>query len=134
MGNHWAFVALCALLAGCPTVDLGDTPPDLGTCVPAKGSAYFASDIWPKYINNTKKSCVSSTCHVAGGNGGTLHYDTQPTAIDADYKLTLPQLLCSRPEESPLLTKPEAGMVNHGGGDIFQPTDPEVQIFLSWFM
>jgi hypothetical protein len=134
MGKHWAIGAcFAALCGGCPTVDLGDTPPDIGACVPAKGEAYFESDIWPTYINNTKKSCVSSTCHVPGGNGGTLHYDTSPAALPNDYKLTLPQLNCSRPEESPLLTKPVAGMVGHGGGDIFQMSDPEVQTFLDWF-
>ena len=134
MGKYWAFAACCAALCGCPTVDLGDTPVDIGGCLPKKGEAYFESDIWPKYINNTKKSCVQSGCHVAGGNGGVLHYDTAPTALPADYKLTLPELNCSRPEESKLLTRPLAGEDLHGGGDIFTSlTDPEVVDFLAWF-
>ena len=35
MGNRWVFAAFFAAfgalgLSGCPTVDLGDTPPDIG--------------------------------------------------------------------------------------------------------
>ena len=135
MGNHWAFAACCAALCGCPTVDLGPTPEDISGCAPAKGEAYFESDIWPKYINNSTRSCIDTGCHVPGGNGGTLHFDTNvPAAFADDYRMVLPQLNCQKPDESPLLTYPLAGIQTHGGMDIFQSlNDPAVVTFLAWF-
>jgi hypothetical protein len=51
MGHRWAIAALCVLaLPGCPTVDLGDTPSDIGACNPSGGVDYFISDIEPKYL------------------------------------------------------------------------------------
>src|SRR5213593_3920918 len=59
-------------LAGCPTVDLGDTPTEIGLCNPAGGAAYFQDQIWPKYVvrSGSTTSCAQvGICHVAGGNG-----------------------------------------------------------------
>ena len=50
MGNHWAILACCVALCGCPTVDLGDTPPDIGLCNPAGGIDYFTSTIEPEFL------------------------------------------------------------------------------------
>ena len=61
------FVATCCVLAlaGCPSVDLGDTPSDIGLCNPKQGIAYFESDIWPKYLHPSvpARDCVKSGCH-----------------------------------------------------------------------
>src|SRR5262245_46428931 len=67
MGHHWASAACCVLaLTACPTVDLGDTPSDIGSCNPAKGIDYFKSDIEPKYLQltDTTTGCARNTmCH-----------------------------------------------------------------------
>ena len=125
-------VALTAL-AGCPTVDLGDTPTEIGLCNPAGGVAYFQSQIWPNFIVRAPAttSCAAVGCHVGGGNG--LEFPMQidyPTA----YKRTQIYLNCGTPESSLFLTKPLAGIDPHSGGDLFANiNDPAVQIFLAWF-
>jgi hypothetical protein len=125
--------ACLALLAGCPTVDLGDTPTEIGLCNPAGGEAYFEQQIWPSYVirNNADTSCAKVGCHVGGGTG--LDF---PAQVDyaAAYRRTQLYLNCGSPDASPFLTKPLAGIEPHGGGDIFpNENDPAVQIFLAWF-
>jgi hypothetical protein len=120
-------------LAGCPTVDLGDTPTEIGLCNPAGGVQYFQDQIWPNYVvrTNPAKSCAAVGCHVAGGNG--LDF---PAQIDymASYKRSQIYLNCGTPGASLFLTKPLAGVDAHSGGDIFPDmNDPAVQIFLAWF-
>jgi hypothetical protein len=118
-------------LAGCPTVDLGDTPTEIGLCNPAGGLSYFQDQIWPKYVLNTTKSCAQVSCHVAGGNG--LDYP-MPVDYPTAYRRTQIYLNCGTPAASPFLTKPIAGTDPHAGGDIFAGmTDPTVQVFLDWF-
>jgi len=120
-------------LAGCPTVDLGDTPTEIGLCNPAGGVQYFQDQIWPKYIvrDGGKTSCTTATCHVGGGNG--LDFPS-PVDYPTAYRRTQIYLNCGSPEASQLLTKPLAGIDPHGGDDIFPNlNDPAVQIFLAWF-
>ncbi|HEU4730772.1 MAG TPA: hypothetical protein VFT22_22910 [Kofleriaceae bacterium] len=122
-----------ACLTGCPTVDLGDTPTEIGLCNPAGGLAYFQDQIWPNYVlrNNAATSCAQNGCHVAGGNG--LDF---PAQVDypAAYRRSQLYLNCGTPEASLFLTKPLAGIDAHSGGDIFaSDSDPAVQIFLAWF-
>lgn len=122
-----------AFLAGCPTVDLGDTPTEIGLCNPAGGVQYFQDQIWPQFIVRTdpNQSCAKGGCHVAGGNG--LDFP-MPVDYSAAYKRTQIYLNCGTPDASLLLTKPLAGIDPHGGGDIFPNTnDAAVQIFLAWF-
>ena len=59
MGYHGAMAA-CLVLGthGCPTVDLGDTPSEIGAGNPAKGIDYFTSDIEPKYLKLTDTSDI----------------------------------------------------------------------------
>jgi len=142
MGNHRsrtagiAAIAAClgvTFLAGCPTVDLGDTPTEIGLCNPAGGVQYFQDQIWPKYVvrkmDNT--SCATANCHVAGGNG--LDFP-MPVDYPTAYKRTQIYLNCGNPEASQFLTKPLGGIDPHSGGDIFADmNDPAVQIFLAWF-
>ena len=139
MGSHRSSAvaggAACALLsgllAGCPTVDLGDTPTEIGLCNPTGGEQYFQDQIWPKFVNNPTMSCAQAACHVAGGNG--LDFP-MPVDYPTAYRRTQIYLNCGTPEASPLLTKPLAGLDPHGGGDIFpNDSDPAVQVFLAWF-
>jgi hypothetical protein len=137
MGNHWGIAACVLALSGCPTVDLGDTPSDIGLCNPAKGIAYFQSDIEPKYFKlGTGVGCTKNgtACH-NGAHGLTLTDATDPMATMANYRVSQNPLYmnCGQPGASELLTKPLAGVDGHGGGDIYQPGDPEVQTFLAWF-
>jgi hypothetical protein len=133
----WPAAALVGViglaLTGCPTVDLGDTPTEIGLCNPPGGLAYFQDKIWPSYVirDNGSTSCATVGCHVAGGNG--LDF---PAQVDyaAAYRRTQIYLNCGTPDASPFLTKPLAGIEPHGGGDIFpNQNDPAVQIFLAWF-
>lgn len=118
-------------LTGCPEVDLGDTPTEIGLCNPAGGVQYFQDQIWPKYVMNPTKSCAQNQCHVNGGNG--LDYPG-PVDYAAFYRRTQIYLNCGMPEASPFLTKPLAGTDPHGGGDIFNSdSDAAVMIFLDWF-
>lgn len=122
------------LLAGCPTVDLGDTPTEIGLCNPSGGEQYFQDQIWPQYVvrNNAPNQCNQAKgCHVAGGNG--LDFP-DPVDYPTAYKRVQLYLNCGTPSASPFLTKPLAGIDAHGGGDIFASlSDPAVQVFLDWF-
>ena len=121
-----------ALLGGCPTVDLGDQPPDPEQCRP--DMQYFHDHIWPEYLApaDTAKSCVAKTgCHA---DSTAYRLVTSPVDDTANYQATSRFLNCSTPEASLLLTKPLVGGDPHGGGDIFASTsDPAVQVFLKWF-
>lgn len=132
-----AWAALPALaLAGCPSVDLGDSPPDIGLCNPAKGEAFFESDVWPKYLNDTAaptKQCTKGGCHNQTGVSA-LRFTTDPVDLPANYKASLVDLNCGDPAASLLLVKPLAGTEPHGGGDIYPDvSDPAVVTFLDWF-
>jgi len=130
------------LLAGCPTVDLGDTPPDIPLCTPMKGFDYFVSDVWPKYITNTKKNCLSAmpgACHA--NTGGLMVLSTQMPDT-ANYEKVRGELSCTFPTASKLFTKP-CGIDPHFGNQgtpIFScggcpgtPCDAEVVDMLAWF-
>jgi hypothetical protein len=136
MGNHQAFAVLCALALGaCPTVDLGDTPAEIGACNPAKGIDYFKSDIEPKFFKlaDTTNGCArSGSCHDQA-HGLTLDR-TVPIDDAANYKVSQGYLNCGQPQASLILTKPLAGIEGHGGGDIYPNlSDPAVVTFLQWF-
>lgn len=133
----WPPALAVLLLAGCPTVDLGDTPSEIGKCNPAGGVDYFTDVIWPQYVrpDNTTNGCTKAGgCHnEAGGNG--LSFQTQGTIdFNFNYRQAQQYLKCGQPMTSEFLTAPLAGIDAHGGMDIFQPGDPEVQLFLDWFM
>lgn len=127
-------VAFCTLaLAGCPTVDLGDTPPDIGACNPNGGLTYFTNTLWPQYLHPAgAKDCAQSAgCHL-NAHGLTLS-TAQPIDYAGNMKIAAEYLNCGTPEASELLTKPLAGVDGHGGGDLFTTSDPEYQVFLAWF-
>ena len=56
-----ASCVLLAALAGCPTVDLGDTPTDIGLCNPPGGVEYFQERIWPEFVRpGNANSCTKA--------------------------------------------------------------------------
>ena len=138
-GTSWlvlaVVLALVLAVTGCPTVDLGDTPEDIGLCNPRGGLPYFQDVIWPRYVRHgTPNACTNSGgCHVFGA-GNLLGYKVTPSIdFPANYRATLIHLDCGTPMMSKFLTKPLAGIDGHAGSDLFQPDSPEVQLFLDWF-
>ncbi len=131
LGLIWALT----LLGGCPTVDLGDQPPDPEQCRP--DMQYFHDHIWPEYLSpaDTTKSCVANAgCHQASSGRSALRLQTDPVDDLQNYQVVTRFLNCSTPEASLLLSKPLKGGDPHGGGDIFPATtDPAVVVFLAWF-
>lgn len=137
MGTRGLFATtvLGGLLAGCPTVDLGDTPTDIGLCNPVKGLDYFETMIWPEFIKpmDTTRGCTKAgACHNEAG-GNALNFRTQPVDFPFNFRQTQIYLNCGQPDLSALLTRPLAGVDAHGGGDLIQPGDPSVEIFRAWF-
>ncbi len=136
MGLHRAFVACalvaCGALAGCPTVDLGDTPPDPGVCNPSGGIDYFTTMIWPNYltVSGSKNCAQSSGCHLMAH--GLALDPGPPVDYAAMYRLSQQYLNCGTPTASQLYTKP-TNFDGHGGGQIFTASDPQATVFLNWF-
>ena len=60
-------------------------------------------------------SCMDSTCHLAGGNGGRFTLSATDPAADMQAVTTLADL--GNPHSSPVLMKP-AEEVTHGGGRV----------------
>jgi hypothetical protein len=137
MGTSRALRVCCLFaLAGCPTVDLGEEPPDIGACIPNGGMDYFQNTIWPVVLHpaDATKDCAKSGCHQAPGGAGGLGFSTNvPADFVEDYQAAQHELNCTTPTASLLLTKPLAGVDGHGGGDIFTMSDPQYQAFLNWF-
>jgi len=146
MGSHrskaasWGLAcASIALLAGCPTVDLGDTPSDIGLCNPPGGIDYFTTEVWPKFVRpaDTTNGCTKAGgCHnEAGGNALGFRGGVNPTTTEFsfNYRQTQIYLNCGNPEASPLLTKPLSSMDPHGGGNLIQPGSEPETVFLMWF-
>ncbi len=128
--------ASAVLLGACPTVDLGETPPDTGQCRPDR--QYFEDVIWPEYIAPAAAaaSCVAAGgCHEASTGRSAFRVDgIEPIDLSANYDVVTRFLNCGTPSASPLLTKPLAGIEGHGGGDIFATSgDPAVVAFEAWF-
>lgn len=120
---------------GCPTLDLGEPPPDPGTCRP--DPAYYRDVIWPEYIApaDANLSCVSASgCHDASNGRSSFRVSTaDPVDHPANYQIVTRFLNCGSPESSPMLTKPIGGLDSHGGGDLFTSGSNAEQVFLSWF-
>lgn len=131
-----AFLAVAGLigLAGCPTVDLGDTPADIGSCRPSR--QYFDTVIWPMYLANpdASKSCTSmGGCHDLSNNPRSgMRLATTPVDLAANYRTVTRHLNCTDPAASDLVAYPEQFLPHPVM--ILTPTDPLVtQVFLPWF-
>ena len=134
MGNR-AVIVLVALLAGCPTVDLGDTPTDIGLCNPPGGVEYFEAEIWPNFVRPTDaaKACTKAGgCHNEAG-GNALSFRTNPVDVTFNYRQAQVFLNCGTPEASLLLTKPLDSREPHSGGNLVTDSDPAYATFLAWF-
>ncbi len=130
-----AYALALSLLTGCPTVDLGDTPSDIGLCNPPGGMTYFQTKLWPEFVRPTDpvKACTKAgSCHSETG-GNALSFKTMPVDFAFNYRQTQIYLNCGTPMASELLTKPLSGVDPHGGSDLFAPGDPGVAVFLDWF-
>lgn len=129
-----ALTALAAL-PGCPTVDLGDTPADIGSCRPDRD--YFEQVIWPMYIApaDEAKSCIAQIgCHndSLGARSGMHLKTTMPIDYTTNYRTVSRHLNCSDPSASDMLTYPTQ-LLPHPVM-LFGASDPEVtQVFLPWF-
>jgi len=62
-------------------------------------------------------SCMNSSCHLVGGNGG--RFTLSPTDFSADQQVVQTLSDLGNPPDSPVLIKP-AEEVTHGGGHVFQ--------------
>lgn len=130
-------VCAVALLAACPTVDLGEEPATPGSCRP--DPAYFQDTVWPEFIEgggDMARSCVAASgCHDGNNNGrSSLRFETsEPINFQQNYDIFTRFLNCATPEASTALTKPESGVEPHGGGDLFDASSPAVDTFLQWF-
>lgn len=128
-------IALAATASGCPTVDLGDSPPNPGTCRP--DPLYYRDVIWPEYLAPTDpvRTCVGqSGCHDSLDGRSAFRVNTaEPIDHDSNYQITIRFLNCGSPDTSALYTKPVAGVDSHGGGDIFTGGSNTELVFLDWF-
>jgi hypothetical protein len=124
-----------SVLGGCPTVDLGDVPPDPGSCRP--DPAYFEAVLWPEYIDTADPalSCVAADgCHDRNNGRSALRLNTDlPIDFAENYNIVTRFLNCATPESSALFTKPLAGVEGHGGDDMFNEGSPSAMVFLEWF-
>jgi len=130
-----AVIAGAAIAAGCPTVDLGETPVSPGSCRP--DPAYYRDVMWPEFFDppDAARSCVAEGgCHRLEDGRSALRLDTgDPVDHNRNYDVVTRFLNCGAPEASSALTKPLGGVDPHGGGDLFgRGEDPEVT-FLQWF-
>lgn len=134
VNSSLGFAVALAMLAGCPTVDLGDVPPDPNVCRPDR--AYFEEMIWPVYLApaDPAKSCVMQAgCHAANNGTSALRLETNPPDFARNYTTVTRFLNCNTPGASRLLLKPLSTELDHGGGDIFLPGDPAIAVFEGWF-
>ncbi|MBE7453783.1 MAG: hypothetical protein HS111_34425 [Kofleriaceae bacterium] len=132
-------VAVVLLLPACPTVDLGEVPPDPNVCRPDR--SYYETEIWPNFLAPTDpvKSCVAQAgCHAAVNGRSALRLDTiEPIDHNRNYTTVTRFLNCNTPASSGLLTKPLTGEDPHGGGDMLTrgnaADDAVIDLFLGWF-
>lgn len=121
--------------AGCPTVDLGETPVSPGSCRP--DPAYFEDVVWPEFLapDDPARSCVGeSGCHrLEDGRSAFRLSTTSPIDFPRNYDVTARFLNCGTPEASSALTKPLSGVDPHGGGDLIDPGSNAEMVFLEWF-
>ena len=116
-------LALLLLLAGCPTVDLGDTPVAPPLCRPSVDE--LRDTIWAAAVDppgDPSKSCVAAAgCHAQATGRSALRLVAAPTALDWETNLDeIAQFLdCASPSNSLFIQKPEAGVEPHLGGDLW---------------
>jgi hypothetical protein len=129
-----ALACCLLLLCGCPTVDLGDDPPDVGLCNPAGGLPYFQNQIVPNYLKLADKTNGCGRNGMCHDRAHGLAFDLNNPTSTQNYRLTQNYLNCGQPRQSQMLTKPLAGEDDHSGGDLITNGSTEYMTFLMWFM
>jgi len=89
------------VLAGCPTVDLGDTP-TRSACATRGGLQYFQDQIWPNYVIRTDPatSCAKVAAVTSPAATGSISRDGRlPELVQA--RAALPQLRHARSQPVP---------------------------------
>lgn len=131
----WGLVVAALLCSSCETLDLGENPPDPGSCRP--DFAYYRDTLWPEYLAapDSALSCVTASgCHDIADGRSALRVDTsEPVDHEFNYSVVTRFLDCASPDTSPLLLKPLSGQEEHGGGDLFDENAAVVGTFLDWF-
>jgi hypothetical protein len=119
---------LVVLLGACPTVDLGDTPVTPPLCRPKLDPFMAEGGIWDTAINppDMTKSCIANDgCHAQATGRSALRLISKPRdqMLLSDWNTNLDviarYLNCATPANSLLITKPEAGIETHNGGDLW---------------
>ncbi len=112
---------------GC-TINLGETTPVPPECLPSLATFMAQGGIWDTAIDppDQTKSCVAMTgCHAQATGRSALRLIYKPrdqfTADDwqANFDEVAQFLNCGTPEASEFITKPEAGVDPHLGGDLW---------------
>jgi hypothetical protein len=123
-----SLLALLATLAGCPTVDLGDTPVTPPLCRPSLDTFKMEGGIWDVAVDppDMTKSCVANAgCHAQATGRSALRLISKPRdqMLDSDWSTNLDVIArflnCPTPASSEFITKPEAGVDPHLGGDLW---------------
>jgi hypothetical protein len=117
---------LLLVLAGCPTIDLGETPVTPPLCRPSLDTLKKPGGVWDVAVNpsDPQKSCVAMAgCHAQATGRSALRLIPMPQS-DADWAQNLDEIAqfldCASPSESLFVTKPEAGVESHLGGDLWE--------------
>jgi hypothetical protein len=122
------YLLLLGFLAGCPTIDVGDTPVEPPQCKPDSQKFQDPGGIWDVAIDpaDQTKSCISQNgCHSQATGRSALRLVAKPRAQlsaaewQTNYEVVTNFLNCSTPKESPFITKPLAGVDPHLGGDLW---------------
>jgi hypothetical protein len=131
----WGLALALLSCSTCATLDLGESPPDPGSCQPE--FAYYRDTLWPEYLAppDPARSCVAASgCHDIADGRSALRVDTvEPVDHERNYSVVTRFLDCASPDTSPLLIKPLSGQEGHGGGDLFDDNSAAIGIFLDWF-
>ncbi|HUS63730.1 MAG TPA: hypothetical protein VMZ28_04265 [Kofleriaceae bacterium] len=122
--------------AGCPTVDLGETPVSPGSCRPDPG--YYRDVMWPEFFDppDSSRSCVAEPgCHRQEDGRSAMRLVEPDSDSDhmRNYDVVTRFLDCGAPESSTALTKPLSDVDPHGGGDLFDRGSEPEDAFLMWF-
>ena len=130
MRRAWLATLLC-LAAGCPVIDVGETPVTPPICRPSPTQFREPGGIWDTAIAvaDIEKSCIGKTgCHTQATGRSALRLIDKPRDQLTDsewmrnYEVVARFLNCSTPNASPFITKPESGVDPHLGGDLWECT------------
>lgn len=133
----------CVASAGCGTVDPGpDVQPPAACDAP---SAFFVTDMWPKYFG--AYGCGQSSCHDANTGSGYFRLQsvsgvpapdpaspssTWPDAWQANLMAVLANVSCSDPDSSLVLEVPSGRGTPHPGGVVVTDIPGADQLFATW--